>query len=1042
MSSKLFLHTVKFRGGTDAISATDQGASVVVTGGVSISESLWAGTSINASGIFQDGKQVANQIDIPIAGTGLIKTDSTFSVDYSSITTVGTLTGLTSSGIVSILDTTAATAVNTGALRVSGGIYSGGNVYVGENVDASSAPTVGSHLTNKTYVDGLSYLTAGTGLTLSGSTLSVNATQTGITSLGTLTGLTSSGVVSINNTTDSLTIGGGSLKVSGGMYVYKRFVIGVGSTYNTTNTTGFYQCIGGTANDTATAASTTVAGASSCSFQTPTISATNTGVTYTNAYNVYIGGAPTAGTNMTITNPYALYVNSGTSYFGGTLTSSGVVNITNVTNSTSIGTGALTVSGGISSGGNVYVSGNVNASTAPTVGAHLANKTYIDGLTYLTAGTGLTKAGSTISVNAAQTGIISLGTLTGLTSSGIVSVTSTIDSTSTTTGAVQISGGVGIKGSASVGGSVSISDITTYAEDGNIYPPASLTSSSTNLSGFQNMANGTYVVSASSINSTNNAYKAFNRSSNGSIYWESARNVYTVGNYTGTVTTTDVAGNVYAGEWIQIAFPNPIKVGSIIVDPINLQSMLFKNYALLGSNDGNTWNSVTSGTITFTQYTINVLTFINNTAFMYYRLVVMSNAGGSSSTVLFLLSFKESSILRLGNEYDRVDVGNIPLYSKTVFSISPYPPVTLSHNTANLQGYSWGNGMYVVNESSAVLSWFRGLYAFSKENVNWWQSNVTYNNGPYAGGVSTTVDGNAVLGEWVQIKLPDAILLQSFSVIPYDLTTAFTGYVLAGSLDGTKWTSIASGTAVWSTVQSQTFTSVASTYMSYYRLIITSIISSTNARIVNLTLNGSGPMQSLQIDGNVIISSTSDTTGSNSGALQVQGGLGISKSLFTGGNVLPAIDNTSAIGSTSNRWTAVYAVNGTIQTSDENLKSDIKPLEIGLDFVKKLKPIAYKMPRPRTREDKEEETFKLDKATEKLYTAHHMGVSAQQVREAIKYTGLKDFAGVVQAEDGTYMMNYSQLIAPLIKAIQELTEMREKDRESIKYLKKRLEENG
>ncbi|WP_281225941.1 beta strand repeat-containing protein [Flavobacterium aquiphilum] len=69
-------------------------------------------------------------------------------------------------------------------------------------------------------------------------------------------------------------------------------------------------------NNTAAASSTTTQ-YTAAGFGVPTFSATNTGITYTNASNLYIAGAPIAGTNVTITNPWALYVNSGNSYFGG-----------------------------------------------------------------------------------------------------------------------------------------------------------------------------------------------------------------------------------------------------------------------------------------------------------------------------------------------------------------------------------------------------------------------------------------------------------------------------------------------------------------------------------------------------------------------------------------------------------------------------------------------------------------------------------------------------------------------------------------------------
>jgi hypothetical protein len=74
-----------------------------------------------------------------------------------------------------------------------------------------------------------------------------------------------------------------------------------------------------TITNSATATSGTVAQHVNNGFLIPTFSATNTGVTYTNASNVYIDGAPTAGTNVTITNPWAFYVNAGNSYFGSTV---------------------------------------------------------------------------------------------------------------------------------------------------------------------------------------------------------------------------------------------------------------------------------------------------------------------------------------------------------------------------------------------------------------------------------------------------------------------------------------------------------------------------------------------------------------------------------------------------------------------------------------------------------------------------------------------------------------------------------------------------
>jgi hypothetical protein len=49
------------------------------------------------------------------------------------------------------------------------------------------------------------------------------------------------------------------------------------------------------------------------------INANNTNVTYTNGASLYIDSALKAGTNATITNPWALYVNTGKTFFGGSV---------------------------------------------------------------------------------------------------------------------------------------------------------------------------------------------------------------------------------------------------------------------------------------------------------------------------------------------------------------------------------------------------------------------------------------------------------------------------------------------------------------------------------------------------------------------------------------------------------------------------------------------------------------------------------------------------------------------------------------------------
>jgi hypothetical protein len=74
--------------------------------------------------------------------------------------------------------------------------------------------------------------------------------------------------------------------------------------------------------------------------------------TYTNAYNVYIDGEPTAGQNVTFTNKYSLYVNSGKTYFGGNTIVKGTKGTVTTDGSTS--TALLTFSGSNTIGGTGY----------------------------------------------------------------------------------------------------------------------------------------------------------------------------------------------------------------------------------------------------------------------------------------------------------------------------------------------------------------------------------------------------------------------------------------------------------------------------------------------------------------------------------------------------------------------------------------------------------------------------------------------------------------------------------------------------------------
>ncbi len=128
-----------------------------------------------------------------------------------------------------------------------------------------------------------------------------------------------------------------------------------------------------------------------------------------------------------------------------------------------------------------------------------------------------------------------------------------------------------------------------------------------------------------------------------------------------------------------------------------------------------------------------------------------------------------------------------------------------------------------------------------------------------------------------------------------------------------------------------------------------------------------------------------------------------------------------------NSTTTVY-VYGTVQTrSDERDKKDIRDTELGLTFINKLRPVDYKLD---MRDDYRNEDNKLTKlsdittdGTNKRNRYHH-GLIAQEIQQTIQDMGI-DFGGFqdhkINFGDDVLTIGYDEFIAPLIKAIQELS---------------------
>src|SRR6185369_9214500 len=161
--------------------------------------------------------------------------------------------------------------------------------------------------------------------------------------------------------------------------------------------------------------------------------------------------------------------------------------------------------------------------------------------------------------------------------------------------------------------------------------------------------------------------------------------------------------------------------------------------------------------------------------------------------------------------------------------------------------------------------------------------------------------------------------------------------------------------------------------------------------------------------------------------------------LHNTGYLYPLTDNAYQFGSSSNRWSAIWAANGTIQTSDARTKDNIKDSELGLNFIESLRPVSYtwkvggkEVIRQVYRNSEGEECKAEDEGAvaSEIITKEiagertHWGLIAQEVKEASDAAGV-DFGGWVLSdkdnEDSQQALRYDQFISPLIKAVQELS---------------------
>lgn len=118
---------------------------------------------------------------------------------------------------------------------------------------------------------------------------------------------------------------------------------------------------------------------------------------------------------------------------------------------------------------------------------------------------------------------------------------------------------------------------------------------------------------------------------------------------------------------------------------------------------------------------------------------------------------------------------------------------------------------------------------------------------------------------------------------------------------------------------------------------------------------------------------------------------------------VPATSGDLSSGSSTHKWSEVWATTGTIQTSDRNEKKEIAPLDERFEALfDRLRPKQFKF---------------IQGTSDRTHT----GLVAQEVEEDLLAVGFttKDFAGFIKSEGG-YGLRYDEFLALCISEIQKL----------------------
>ena len=476
-----------------------------------------------------------------------------------------------------------------------------------------------------------------------------------------------------------------------------------------------------------------------------------------------------------------------------------------------------------------------------------------------------------------------------------------------------------------------------------------------------------YVASASSQWAPHHAANFAIDAPFGGFWLSQARYNISTGAYVFIPQETTVVSSVtYPGEWWQLTLPS-----AMVMTGFRFYGSGVRRYVIAGSQ-GSTWTSLlirnTTTNLPLTNNTWHTITFANTTAYTHYRFIILEAV--------------------VGQTYPAEPQGAFALHDARFFSsavlcdgsVAVTGSLSVGSDTADTQ-----NPLRVGN--NMVVDWNGNiLVGASSSDTNATKLVVEKNDGT-----------SASTGAYIVIKNQNSANSVNGVVRP-------AGGILFSSHRDVRDPCYTAGIT--------------------YETIGTTNNLFTHANLIFRTTNGAAANFA---DGD--------------SALPPE-----RARITSAGHFRPGADNAYSLGETGFKWSVIHAATGTINQSDERAKLEFEPT-FGLEFIKALEPVSYRYKHGKTVfeqvEDGVEEvpavfdeqgnevtpatTRPKYKSVEKIVqgTRRHHGLKAQQVKEVLDAQTLGDFAGWVMDDlsdpESQQGLRYDQFIAPLIRAVQELS---------------------